>query len=93
MSDRARNHIKTVCEATGKIYRELKALDNLCMEAELNLDDEQLKNEISNALGRVHTLGENAMNDYRVNRSVAKVERRWQAELETRLATSSRGRG
>ena len=47
-------------------------------------DDEVAANVVSMLLGEIHQVGENAMNDYRVNRKVAKVERRYKDLLQKR---------
>ena len=64
-----------LAEHTAVIQR---AMDRGATPAELS----PLENKVSEILGKIHQVGETAMNEYRVNRGVAKVERTWRAAFE-----------
>lgn len=83
---RPQEHHRIVNEA-------IESLDGLLSRLRVDLErsqrvpnDASLENRVSETLGHIHSAAENAMNDYRVNRKVAKVERRWLAEFEKQEA-------
>ena len=75
-------HLEIVDDALDNLRRELNRLEGRLNNAKRHPDSEEYGNLLSEQLGKIHSLGENAMNDYRVERKVAKVERRWRAEFE-----------
>lgn len=77
-------HVEIAKAAVEKLRDLAGELEVAAGWANLNPDHEPTGNRISEILGKIHQVGENAMNDYRVNRKVARVERHWRAEFEKR---------
>lgn len=77
-------HIKAVEEAAEALQSLALSLRIACEWLSKDPGDGPKGNRVSEILGQIHQVGENAMNDYRVNRKVAKVERHWRAEFEKR---------
>ena len=77
-------HVEIARTAVEKLRALAEELDVAVAVADVKPDHEPTRTRISEILGKIHQVGENAMNDYRVNRKVARVERHWRAEFEKR---------
>ena len=75
-------HLETVESAKTKLHGTILNLGVALTMAKNDPSNERLQTQVSDLLGKIHQLGENAMNEYRVNRAVAKVERHWRAAFE-----------
>ncbi len=80
----AKKHLDGVIAAKLKMQAAIGSLTETVDGALADPGNEILLNQVSEILGEIHQLGENAMNDYRVNRKVARVERLWRAEFDKR---------
>ena len=71
--DLTQKHLSTVGTAMAKMIREIDSVLDISHRCKTY----EHENEISESLGRLHSLAENALNDYRVNRKVAFVDAKW----------------
>ncbi len=75
-------HVEIARIAVEKLRTLADQLEVAAARANYKPDHEPTGNLVSEILGKIHQVGENAMNEYRINRKVARVERHWRAEFE-----------